>query len=122
MNVKIKLLRTIDNIEFWLIDDLLLQKIDSKWKDYIGCHHWGKGKTVVIDDILYEGTSYIPENEIWISNYIFRTKKGSSLTQELCRVMKHEYLERQLMQYLVDYEKLSRDKAWYIAHHSVKNV
>lgn len=107
-DVKIQQLCKVQGITFWLIDTNRLRQIDKKWGSYLGSHHWGKGAPVIITGKRYDGTAYIPADEIWIADHV-------TDPQELCEVMKHEYIERPLMRTLEE-QGLSREQAWNLAH------
>jgi hypothetical protein len=116
--VKLEVIFSVGEVTFFLIDDIALSKIDPKWHDYLGSHHWGKGKAVKIGEKIYKGTEYIPKNEIWISHFIYRELKGNKakLRKNLFINMIHEYIERPIMRDLIDKLGFTRENAWNVAH------
>jgi hypothetical protein len=73
-----------------------------EWNTYIGSHHWGKK------------TSYIPEEEIWISSGLD--------PKEFRRVLNHEIIEREMMRALEEEHGMDRQEAWTQAHFYVKEL
>ena len=83
------------------IDREAISQVHPEWRSYIGSHHWGKG------------TSYIPEDEIWVT-------QGLS-PEEFVRVANHEAIERIAMRDL-QAQGLSPEESWKIAHPSVRSM
>jgi hypothetical protein len=98
---KIKLLTIIDGIKVYLIDSFILSQEYPVWNDYLGSHHYGKK------------SSHIPEDEIFISD--------KTPSEEIKRVILHEYVERAIMKVLETQYDMSPEQAWEIAHYFVKD-
>ena len=93
--------RKLQSVIIYLVDATILVKTHPEWDSYFGSHHWGMK------------TSYIPVNEIWISN---RTPKAN-----ISKVMLHEIIERPIMGFLELKEEwgglgLTAEEAWAIGH------
>jgi hypothetical protein len=90
------------NILIKIINRKILSKDKPEWEMYMGSHHWGKK------------TSYIPENEIWIS---------SDLDENNFRkILNHEIIEREMMRALQEEKGMTAKTSWEQAHYSVKRM
>jgi|LakMenEpi03Aug12_release.lakeMendotaPanAssembly.Ray.scaffolds.fasta_scaffold42866_13 hypothetical protein len=98
-----------DNVEVGIIDNIKIIAVNKEklgihrkeWRKYIGSHHWGKK------------TSYIPEDEIWISSGLDSKK--------FVRLIHHELIEREFMKKLIN-QGMSTLDAWKTAHYMVKSM
>ncbi|MBD3194552.1 MAG: hypothetical protein GF317_05810 [Candidatus Lokiarchaeota archaeon] len=86
-NYYIKKLFDFDGFEFWLVDYKKLQKKDPNWSKIRGC--WDK--------------DYMPDNEIWISDRVYKRYKHRILVSKesyinvLLILCYHEYIETKII-------------------------
>jgi hypothetical protein len=98
-----------DKVEVGVIDGIKIIAVNreklgiekKEWRKYIGSHHWGKK------------TSYIPEDEVWISMGLDSKK--------FVRLIHHELIERNIMRKLINHGMSTLD-AWKNAHYMVKSM
>lgn len=92
---------TIYDVKVLAVDRNRISHKYPQWKSYIGSHHWGKG------------TSYIPEDSIWIAQGLSQ--------EEFVRVVNHELIERKAMQDLQS-QGMTPGESWNIAHPTIKTM
>lgn len=91
----------IEGVKIIAIDKEAISRVHPEWQRYLGSHHWGKG------------TSYIPQDEIWIAQGL--------TPEEFVRLVNHESIERLAMRDL-QAQGLSPEESWHIAHPTVKSM
>ena len=101
-NQKFKNCGKYNNISIKIINREKVSEDKPEWNNYIGSHHWGKK------------TSYIPEDEIWIS--------GGLDPKTFRRVLNHEIIEREMMRSLQEEKGMDPQTSWEKAHYYVKQM